>query len=67
MNAPVGSRRSTAFHGNKASLPSKPCVQCGRAMTWRRAWAKNWAEVKFCFGRCRQQLRNAAAAGGGSA
>jgi hypothetical protein len=36
------------FKGNKAALPQKPCVQCARAMTWRRAWAKNWADVKFC-------------------
>ena len=33
------------FKGNKASLPSKPCAVCGRAMSWRKAWAKNWAEV----------------------
>jgi len=45
------------FRGNKAGLPSKPCVQCGRAMTWRRAWAKNWAEVKYCSDRCRAQAR----------
>ena len=57
MNAPVGPRRNTAFRGNKAWLPCKPCVQCGRAMTWRRAWAKNWVEVKFCSDRCRQHPR----------
>ena len=33
------------FKGNKAALPQKPCLQCQRPMTWRRAWAKNWAEV----------------------
>ena len=30
-----------SFKGNKQSLPSKPCLACGRAMTWRkrtRAW-----------------------------
>lgn len=42
-----------SFKGNKASLPSKLCVACGREMTWRKAWAKNWSEVKYCSDRCR--------------
>ncbi len=42
------------FRGNKAFLPSKPCVACGRPMSWRRSWGKNWAEVKFCSEACRR-------------
>jgi hypothetical protein len=42
------------FKGNKASLPAKPCVACGRPMSWRRRWAANWAEVKFCSDACRR-------------
>jgi hypothetical protein len=42
------------FRGNKAALPSKLCVACGRAMSWRRHWAKNWAEVKYCSDACRR-------------
>ena len=42
------------FKGNKAHLPTKPCVACGRPMTWRKAWAKNWDEVKYCSTACRQ-------------
>jgi len=41
------------FKGNKAALPSKPCVACGRDMTWRKSWAKNWADVKYCSDACR--------------
>ena len=41
------------FRGNKAALPVKPCVQCGRPMSWRKAWAKNWEAVKYCSERCR--------------
>lgn len=41
------------FKGNKSSLPSKPCVTCGREMTWRKSWAKNWADVKYCSDACR--------------
>ena len=43
-----------SFKGNKAKLPSKLCVACGRTMTWRKAWAKNWDEVKYCSDACRQ-------------
>jgi hypothetical protein len=46
--------RSAPFRGNKAALPSKPCVACGRPMSWRRRWAKNWAEVKVCSEACRR-------------
>ena len=42
------------FRGNKAALPSKPCAVCGLAMTWRRRWAKNWADVKYCSDACRR-------------
>jgi hypothetical protein len=41
------------FKGNKASLPSKPCLVCGRDMVWRKCWAKNWDDVKYCSDACR--------------
>lgn len=45
---------SSTFRGNKAALPSKPCVACGRPMSWRRRWARTWDEVKFCSDACRR-------------
>ena len=45
---------SGAHRGNKASLPSKLCAACGLTMTWRRSWARNWEEVKYCSERCRR-------------
>ena len=45
----------TGFRGNKAALPSKLCVACGLAMSWRRRWAKNWADVKYCSEGCRRK------------
>lgn len=42
------------FRGNKQFLPSKPCAVCGRPMTWRKSWAKNWDSVKHCSERCRR-------------
>jgi hypothetical protein len=43
----------TDFKDNKKSLPGKPCKVCGRTMTWRKAWAKNWASVLYCSAACR--------------
>lgn len=45
---------ASPFKGNKQALPSKPCLACGRAMTWRKRWARSWAEVKYCSSACRQ-------------
>ena len=42
------------FKGNKQHLPSKPCARCGREMTWRKAWAKNWEQVLYCSDACRR-------------
>ncbi len=33
----------------------KTCAACGRTMTWRKGWAKNWGEVKFCSDGCRKR------------
>jgi hypothetical protein len=43
------------FKGNKQTLPSKLCVACGRPMTWRKRWERNWDEVKYCSDACRRQ------------
>ena len=45
---------ASGFKGNKQALPSKPCVACGRPMSWRKSWAKNWAQVKYCSEACRR-------------
>lgn len=50
--------KSISYKGNKANLASKPCVQCGRTMTWRKAWAQNWNEVKYCSDACRNNSKN---------
>nr|WP_164471184.1 DUF2256 domain-containing protein [Herbaspirillum rubrisubalbicans] len=47
--------QATGHRGNKAHLPSKPCAVCGLSMTWRRCWAKNWEQVKYCSQACRRQ------------
>ena len=37
----------------KSDLPVKTCVTCGQPMVWRKAWEKNWEQVKYCSDRCR--------------
>ena len=48
------------FKGNKSFLPSKPCAACGRPMSWRKAWAKNWDQVRYCSDACRRGKKAAA-------
>ena len=45
------------FKGNKAALPQKRCEACGRIMTYRKCWARVWAEVRFCSDRCRMNKK----------
>ena len=44
----------------KANLPRKACVVCGRPMLWRRRWALTWQGVKYCSDRCRKLRRKPA-------
>ena len=37
-----------------ADVPSKPCVACGRTITWRKKWERDWENVKFCSDACRR-------------
>lgn len=32
---------------------SKPCAACGREFGWRRKWARDWDQVRYCSDRCR--------------
>ena len=33
---------------------TKICAACGRSFSWRRKWAKNWDQVRYCSERCRR-------------
>ena len=41
----------------KTDLPTKNCAACERPFTWRRKWARNWDEVRFCSDRCRAEAK----------
>ncbi|WP_291553947.1 DUF2256 domain-containing protein [Bosea sp. (in: a-proteobacteria)] len=42
-----------------AARPTRPtcrkkrCVACGLSFAWRRKWARDWDQVRFCSDRCR--------------
>jgi hypothetical protein len=40
-------------------LPEKTCTVCGRRITWRKKWARDWDQVKFCSDACRRRRRRA--------
>ena len=36
-------------------LPEKTCARCGRGFSWRKKWARDWDEVRYCSAACRRQ------------
>jgi hypothetical protein len=39
----------------KQNLPHKICAVCEKPFAWRKKWARDWAEVKYCSERCKRQ------------
>lgn len=39
-------------------LPEKTCATCGRPFAWRRAWADDWEQVRYCSKGCRTRRPN---------
>lgn len=37
-----------------ATVASKPCEACGRTITWRKKWARDWDAVRYCSDACRR-------------
>ena len=38
----------------------KTCAVCGRTITWRKKWEKDWEQVRYCSERCRRNKAPAA-------
>ena len=34
---------------------SKPCAACGRTITWRKKWERDWESVHWCSDACRRR------------
>jgi hypothetical protein len=37
-----------------STAETKVCVTCGRTIEYRKKWAKNWNEIKYCGEKCRR-------------
>ena len=38
----------------KNGFEPKICAACGRPFEWRKKWARDWAQVKYCSEKCRR-------------
>lgn len=36
-------------------MDEKDCVVCGRRITFRKKWERNWSEIKYCSDACRSK------------
>jgi len=36
-------------------VADKTCASCGRRIEWRKKWAENWDDVKYCSDACRRR------------
>ncbi|MDO3720757.1 DUF2256 domain-containing protein [Marinobacter sp. chi1] len=50
--------RRSAVH-TKSHLPSKLCPVCHRPFSWRKKWARDWEQVRYCSERCRRDRSRA--------
>ncbi|WP_447526215.1 DUF2256 domain-containing protein [Parasphingorhabdus sp. NYA22] len=39
----------------KADLPAKTCEACRRPFAWRKKWARDWENVRYCSDECRRK------------
>ncbi|MGP1345941.1 MAG: DUF3253 domain-containing protein [Phycisphaerales bacterium] len=39
---------------NQPDQPTKPCATCGRTITWRKKWERDWHTVRYCSDACRR-------------
>ena len=38
---------------SSAEHPDKICATCGRTITWRKKWERDWVSIRFCSDSCR--------------
>jgi len=41
--------------GRAPQREAKTCASCGRGIAWRKAWERDWDEVKWCSDACRRR------------
>ncbi|QJD71355.1 DUF2256 domain-containing protein [Marinobacterium sp. LSUCC0821] len=42
---------------HKQTLPSKECEHCQRPFNWRKKWARDWVQVRYCSERCKREAK----------
>ncbi len=51
----MGDRKHKVKRGGAAGVPPpKSCAACGREITWRKKWERDWDNVRFCSDACRR-------------
>ena len=43
--------------GAPADVEDRTCAICGRRIEWRRKWARDWEQVRYCSAACRRRRR----------
>ena len=46
-------RKTRVRESASSEHPDKSCVTCGRTITWRKKWERDWEQVKYCSDACR--------------
>lgn len=54
------SRRGSSRPPAGAGADEKTCAGCGRRVQWRRKWAQDWDEIRWCSQACRRRGRTSA-------
>ncbi|PRY11832.1 DUF2256 and DUF3253 domain-containing protein [Kineococcus rhizosphaerae] len=44
----------------RGELPTKDCAVCGRTITWRKKWERDWDQVRYCSDACRRRAKSSA-------
>jgi hypothetical protein len=42
----------------KNGIAPKVCLICEKNFEWRKKWARDWEQVKYCSERCRREAKN---------
>lgn len=52
--APASAPAMAAKHAT--AVNDKLCITCGRTIAWRKKWARDWDQVRYCSAACRRGL-----------
>lgn len=43
----------------KGDLPEKICEACHKPYAWRKKWARDWDNIRYCSARCKSDAKRA--------